>query len=295
MNSYEERQEARKQRYKEKAQELAHLSNELAEESSKMARAIPFGQPILVGHHSEKSDRSYRAKIGAKMDKAVAAQDKAEYYAQKAESVGKGGISNYDPEAAEKIKEKIESLKSENERMKDINKQWRKIFNKIAKPRKTISKYGEYSYLQEEERKACHYAIKDFKQVDEVAAKKLYRVLISSSHWVPYYLMKQPYKTDTAEIRRLEQRLELLEKYADKSTQEVEKNGYKCTQDPEEMRVMFEFDGKPSEEVRDILKRNGFKWSRYACAWVRKLTPNASYQARLVMQSLDKLAGDGGE
>lgn len=73
---------------------------------------------------------------------------------------------------------------------------------------------------------------------------------------------------------------------------EVEKNGYKCTQDPEEMRVIFEFNGKPSEEVRTILKRNGFKWSRYACAWVRKLTPNACYHARVVMQSLDGLASD---
>jgi hypothetical protein len=229
MNSYEERQEARKQRYKEKAQGLAHLSNELAAESSKMARAIPFGQPILVGHHSEKSDRSYRAKIGAKMDKAVAAQDKAEYYAQKAESVGKGGISSYDPEAIKKIKEKIESLQAENRKPKDSERPWRNTYN-------------------------------------------------------------------NAEIRRLKQRLNLLEKYAEIGTQEVEKNGYKCTQDPEEMRVMFEFDGKPSEEVRDILKGNGFKWSRYACAWVRKLTPNACYQARLVMKSLDQLAsGEVGE
>ena len=219
MNSYEERQEARKERYIDKAQQLRQQSDALCAESSKMASAIPFGH----GHHSEKSDLSYRAKIGAKMDKAVAAQDKTAYYAQKAESVGKGGISSYDPEASQKIKEKIEKLQAENKKPKDSERPWRNTYN-------------------------------------------------------------------NAEIRRLKQRLKILESYADKGTQQVKKNGYKCTQDPEEMRVMFEFDGKPGEEIRTILKRNGFKWSRYACAWVRKLTPNAIYSAKLVMQSLDKIA-----
>ena len=288
MNSYEERQEARKQRYKEKAQGLAHLSNELAAESSKMARAIPFGQPILVGHHSEKSDRSYRAKIGAKMDKAVAAQDKAEYYAQKAESVGKGGISSYDPEAAKKIKEKIESLKSGNEYAKEANKAWRKLYNKAAKET-GADKIGEARLKSSKEVEAAFFlAVEEFKKTHEKAAKEI--VSLANCYAYPRYANLRPYGTSTVEIRRLEKRLNLLEKYADKGTQEVEKNGYKCTQDPEEMRVMFEFDGKPSEEVRTILKRNGFKWSRYACAWVRKLTPNATYSVRSVMQSLDKLA-----
>ena len=36
-----------------------------------MASVIPFGQPILVGHHSERRDRSYRDRIRSTEDRAV--------------------------------------------------------------------------------------------------------------------------------------------------------------------------------------------------------------------------------
>ena len=35
-----------------------------------MADGIPFGQPILVGHHSEQRDRNYRERIRNHFDKA---------------------------------------------------------------------------------------------------------------------------------------------------------------------------------------------------------------------------------
>ena len=40
--------------------------------AGKRAEGIPFGQPILVGHHSERRDRNYRARIAAGMDRGLA-------------------------------------------------------------------------------------------------------------------------------------------------------------------------------------------------------------------------------
>jgi hypothetical protein len=57
-----------------------------------MVEYIPLGQPILVGHHSEKRDRNFRAKIHSTMGQAVQEQKKADYYEQKAQSVGKRGF-----------------------------------------------------------------------------------------------------------------------------------------------------------------------------------------------------------
>lgn len=51
-----------------------------------MASIIPFGQPILVGHHSEQRDRNYRDRIHNTFGKAFAEQDKAAYYHSKAEN-----------------------------------------------------------------------------------------------------------------------------------------------------------------------------------------------------------------
>ena len=45
-------------------------------------------------------------------------------------------------------------------------------------------------------------------------------------------------------------------------------------------RYRFIFDGKPAQEVIDILKQNGFKWSPKNMAWQRQITPNASYSVK---------------
>ncbi len=57
----------------EKADRKASAADALHDRAHRMADAIPFGQPILVGHHSEKRDRNYRAKMVATMDRAGAA------------------------------------------------------------------------------------------------------------------------------------------------------------------------------------------------------------------------------
>lgn len=59
----EERRQARIERYRKLAANATAQSEELFRKSSRMADAIPFGQPILVGHYSEKSDRNYRNRI----------------------------------------------------------------------------------------------------------------------------------------------------------------------------------------------------------------------------------------
>lgn len=79
MNSYEEKQEARRARYEEKASRLRDEAHRLHDQAHEMASAIPFGQPILVGHHSEGRDRRYRARIHDTFGKAFATMDKADY------------------------------------------------------------------------------------------------------------------------------------------------------------------------------------------------------------------------
>lgn len=103
MNKYEEKQARRKEYYEAKSKALENEAEELSNRASKMASAIPFGQPILVGHHSERRDRRYREKIHNTFAKSFETQEKAKYYAAKAESVGMGGISSDDPDAIKKI------------------------------------------------------------------------------------------------------------------------------------------------------------------------------------------------
>lgn len=121
MNDYEAKQDAKRERYEKKAEQLRAEAERLHEQAHQMAEAIPFGQPILVGHYSEGRDRRYRERIHNTFGKAFATMDKADHYEQKAASVGTGGISSDDPEAVNKLKEKLESLKRSHEWMKNVN------------------------------------------------------------------------------------------------------------------------------------------------------------------------------
>ncbi|MEX3614690.1 MAG: DUF3560 domain-containing protein [Burkholderia gladioli] len=115
MNDYEAKQAARKARLEERAAKVSGESQTTYQRARSMASAIPFGQPILVGHHSEGRDRNYRARIHNTFGKAFALQDKATHYAAKTAAVGTGGISSDDPQAIEKLRAELDKMKSSQE------------------------------------------------------------------------------------------------------------------------------------------------------------------------------------
>lgn len=119
----EDRRKARIERYRNLAANAHRKSTELFESSSKMADAIPFGQPIHIGHHSERWDRSYRNKIHDTMGRSVKASEKAEYFERKAEAAeNNNSIYLEDEDCIQKLEAKIEKLTKEQEFMKSVNK-----------------------------------------------------------------------------------------------------------------------------------------------------------------------------
>jgi len=130
-NSYEEKQERRKEALQRRAAKLRAQADLLHADGRKALEAIPFGQPILVGHHSERSDRSYRARAVGKIDRAIAAGAKADDLETKAESVGTGGISSDDPEAIEKLEKKLLQAEEAHSFMLMQNKDARRCGNVV--------------------------------------------------------------------------------------------------------------------------------------------------------------------
>ena len=51
-------------------------------------------------------------------------------------------------------------------------------------------------------------------------------------------------------------------------------------------RIRFKFDGKPRQEIIDIMKSRGFRWSPSNKAWQRQNTPNGVWSAKKVMEEL---------
>lgn len=259
MNSYEEKQEARKQRFLELADKARQESENRCNQAGAMAAVIPFGQPILVGHHSEKRDRNYRAKIDRTFRKSFEAMEKAKHYEEKAASVGMGGISGDDPEAVAKLRAQLESLERGQEIMKAANVAIRR---------------GKH----EEERIVALMAL----GFSECKARELLKPDFCGRIGFADYSLSN----NNANIHRIRERIAGLEKLAAREAKEEKTDLYEYREDKEENRVMFLFDDKPEEAIRAILRRNGFKWSPRRAAWVRQLTANAIYAARRVKEQL---------
>ena len=261
LNRYEERQQNRLDRYEALADKATVKSTVLATRSNQMAECIPFGQPILVGHHSEKRDRNFRSKIHSIMGKSVQEMKKAEYYQNKADSVGKGGISSDDPNAIEKLKSKLEKLQQAQELMKKANK----LIKKFPEHNARLEGLIELGFSEE-------------KAIDVLNPK------YGSIGFARYSL-----QNNNAEINRLKKRIAELQTLENRTSNEVENDLYKYTECKIENRCMFIFDGKPTEEIRQILKSNGFKWSPSRGAWVRQLNANGIYASKRVISLIDQL------
>jgi len=112
MNNYEEKQQRKLERYQELASKNARASVSSWEASNRAVAGIPFGQPILVGHHSEKAHRRALERSWSAMGKSIELSEKAEHYEDKVQNIlNPRAISSDDPDAIQKLKAEIESLK----------------------------------------------------------------------------------------------------------------------------------------------------------------------------------------
>ncbi|MBV6306297.1 DUF3560 domain-containing protein [Candidimonas humi] len=263
MNSYEAKQAARKARYETRAAQAQQQADARHAQAQEMAQAIPFGQPILVGHHSERADRRYRERVNQGYQKSYALQKQAEHYAGKADAVGKGGVSSDDPGAIEKLKAQLAQLQAKQDVMKKLNAILRRHAQADAETRVSML---VASGLVDSER-ATELMTPDFAG----------RVGFS-----PYQL-----QNNNANMRRVADRIKQLEALADRPERQRCGNGYIYREDSQDNHALFLFDGKPAKDIRDVLKRQGFRWSPTRNAWVRQLTGNAQWAAREVIRVLD--------
>lgn len=131
MNFYEQKQQDRKERYQALAEKKQTESSNLYESSTRLANLIPFGQPILVGHHSERGHRNLIDKINNKMGKSIEVGKVADYYQNRADNMSTG-ISSDDPDAIDKLKVKLAKLEDYQTDIKEKNAEARA--NKLTQP-----------------------------------------------------------------------------------------------------------------------------------------------------------------
>ena len=262
MNAYEIKRERRINRLERLAKLYEEQSNTLYSGARSMAEVIPFGQPILVGHHSEGRDRAYRARIQRRFEKAGELQDKSAYYARRAESATKNrSISSDDPEAVFKLGEKIEKLEKLQDTFKRVNKIIRG-FNLATHKAECIAEIVKTGLLTETH--ARKIVEPDFCGRVGFAAYEL--------------------TNNNANIARLRKRAEELTKRQAQETKTMEYGEIKVIENVEENRLQIFFPGKPSDEKRASLKSWGFRWSPTNGCWQAYLNNNAKHAVKQLIE-----------
>jgi len=129
MATYRERRMAKAERLREWSGKREEKAAAALDEAHARADMIPFGQPILVGHHSEGRDRRFRAGIENKTRKGFEHADKAKSMASRADNIeaaANAAIYDDDPDAIERLTERVEALEAKRARIKGYNASCRK-------------------------------------------------------------------------------------------------------------------------------------------------------------------------
>lgn len=176
----------------------------------------------------------------------------------KIRSVGTGGISGDDPNALNKLRAKLESLERLQNRMKAANAAIR-----MKDQAKGDAKLAEMGYSPSD--------IKELRSPD-----------FCGRIGYPSYQLSN----NNANIRRIRERIEELEKRQDSQAPEGWKfDGGEVVINAELNRLQIVLDDRPGADTKQALKSHGFRWAPSQGAWQRQLTDNAIHAAKAITRA----------
>ena len=133
MNDFESERAAKAARFRQLAEKHENIATGRHFAARERLEMIPLGQPILVGHHSEKRHRKVLNRIDRHFAEAKEHHDKAEYFHRRAAAAESNVIIfSDDPNATEKLVDKIERLKKRQGLMKRANSSSAKRITKAS-------------------------------------------------------------------------------------------------------------------------------------------------------------------
>ena len=276
IEAYQSKIEARKDYYAYKAHKANQESNARFNQAKAIGSHIPFGQPILVGHHSESHHRADIKRIDTNMRKSIEASDKADYYSTKANSVGSAGINSDDPEALDKLKEKLAGMEANQTYMKECNKLIRKVLNLISKEK--LTKESAPQKLLELAKSA---------NVDITSIDLATTLLFPTQRWMSTGFAGYQLSNNSQNMKRVKERIAELEIVSTAETKEYLVNDIKVVENVEENRIQVFFGYKPEKHITKFMRSHGYNFSRYnGNAWQRKLNPSAIKHTDWVLNNL---------
>ena len=163
-------------------------------------------------------------------------------------------ISSSDPQAVEKLTEKMQKCVELQATMKGVNAHWRKTGTCQGAPGIT----------------------------DAQAIKMDEKITSARVAWKRVPFSDYDLKNNYAEIKRLKNRIAEISRKQEIGFSGWEFEGGRAEANTDIDRLQLFFDEKPDDRQRSVLKASGFKWAPSQEAWQRQLTGNAIYAARRI-------------
>lgn len=260
MATGKERKQARADRYRERALQAKAGSTAAYRRSEELVEHIPSGQPILVGHHSEKRHRRALECSWDALGKSVELERKADYYAAKAEAAEHNrAIYAEDDDAVKNLTARVAALESLQERMKAANR--------IIKNLKQT---------QEEKIEALCRLGFERRNAEELFVPNCFGQIGFADFTI---------RNNGANIRRLKKRFESVARLKSTPTKEYTIGEVRIVENTEANRLQVFFPEKPSETVRKELKSNGFRWASIAACWQSYLNERQKYRIERILKN----------
>eukprot|EP00919_Chromeraceae_sp_WS-2016_P081903 GHVR01193353.1.p1 GENE.GHVR01193353.1~~GHVR01193353.1.p1 ORF type:complete len:313 (+),score=31.88 GHVR01193353.1:88-1026(+) len=264
MNHYQGKQEAKRLRLEAAADKAETRAEDHRKASDRITEHIPLGQPILVGHHSERSHRNALERSHKHMFNMCAERGNAAELRRRAKRVGSGGVSADDPEAVTKLRAKLLNLEKARDSAKRLNTLWRKA--------------GKPGHNDNESWTQLAREMTPFGMKPTTVAKIQNSMANDPCNRGPF----PPYVFTnwSSEIRRVKKRIDTLLAEDDKLERTLTGTGFEIRDDKKENRIYIDLDTKPPKEICTFLRREGWRWTPSLGYWGRQLNNSGRWHAK---------------
>lgn len=198
-------------------------------------------------------------------------------------------MNDYERAARQRLKDWSEKV------VKRINRQERLTgWQEVERLQNKLDTLTDLQEIMKAANKVCRSTkLSEVEKVDELVAlgikeKDAVMLLHPTQSWQRAGFESYQLTNNLAKIKATQAAIERHKAMAEAEDKEIEFNGGRVVVCNSDERMRFYFDEIPSLEVRNIMKRNAFKWSPKNGAWQRQLTANCKFDTKRILAELNK-------
>ena len=198
-------------------------------------------------------------------------------------------MNDYERAARQRLKDWSEKV------VKRINRQERLTgWQEVERLHEKVETLQRLQDIMKAANKVCRSTkLSEVEKVDELVAlgikeQDAVMLLHPAQSWQSVGFPTYQLQNNLAKIKATQAAIERHKTMAEAEDEEIKFNGGRVVVCNSDERMRFYFDEIPPVEVRNLMKRNAFKWSPKNGAWQRQLTANCKFDTKRILAELNK-------